>query len=194
MGRIGLVAFTSFLLIGFWGPRVVQRTTDWTFHHLLFERTRQTCPKSAKNLLQLSKLYSGKNRLMVQRDLPRALELVEESRRADPEFCRVHYQFAYIYLQREEPSKMEPELADALWCPTTGAQAGSLWQRYWQLVLSGQVAPENAGQPPPSREEAIQRQEKLIETSQRKHMRMQNRRQRSPAGGQQESAAKRNEL
>lgn len=53
-----LVIVGSFLL-GFWAPRVVKRTKDWTRHRYLFGTTRKTCPKSAKNLLQLSKLYSG---------------------------------------------------------------------------------------------------------------------------------------
>jgi len=53
-----LVILGSFLF-GFWAPRVIKRTEDWTRHRYLFGTTRKTCPKSAKNLLQLSKLYSG---------------------------------------------------------------------------------------------------------------------------------------
>jgi protein O-mannosyl-transferase len=58
---LSLALFASFLF-GFWVPRVMQRTQDWTRHRSLFGTTRKTCPRSAKNFLQLSKLYSSNDR------------------------------------------------------------------------------------------------------------------------------------
>lgn len=60
--RILSLALCASFLFGFWAPRVVQRTQDWTRHRHLFATTRRTCPRSAKNFLQLSKLYSGNDR------------------------------------------------------------------------------------------------------------------------------------
>ena len=69
LAKIALLFLVSYFLFGFWAPRVMKRTHDWTRHRHLFRATRKTCPKSAKNLLQLSKLYSGND--------PELLDLTE---------------------------------------------------------------------------------------------------------------------
>lgn len=119
--------FTLFLL-AFWAPCVWKRTGDWTSHERLFEQTRRTCPNSAKNLLQLSKIHSNNN------DWNLALELVQQSHEADPNFCRVHYQFARIYLHFQQyPDPAESHLAQAVAaCPTTSSHAAPLWKQYWE--------------------------------------------------------------
>jgi hypothetical protein len=64
--------------------------------------------------------------------IPRAL--VKQSHAIDPDFCRVHYQFAYVYLRQRQYKKMEPHLTRALVCPNTGAVAMDLWNQYWPAI------------------------------------------------------------
>jgi hypothetical protein len=124
------LALIVLFLLGFWTPRVWMRTNEWTEHKLLFDRTLQTCPKSAKNLLQLSKVYSGSSGSKII-DMEKSLAYVQEANDADPEFCRVHLQFAHIHLRQEEFRKAEFHLVRALDCPTTASQAMGLWKQYW---------------------------------------------------------------
>jgi hypothetical protein len=60
---------------------------------------------------------------------------VQESQRLDPDFCRVHYQFAFIYVQQARYREMEGELVESILCPTTGVQAMDLWNKYWASVI-----------------------------------------------------------
>lgn len=138
----------SYLLFGFWAPRVWQRTIDWTEHKLLFERTLITCPHSAKNLLQLSKVYSGSGGGVEPINMSKALDFVQRSQKSDPEFCRVQFQYAHIYLRQNKHKKMEFHLTRAIHCPTSSSQAYQLWTKYWQAQ--------------PDKEKARKRQEKLL--------------------------------
>ena len=124
------ILLAAYFLFGFWAPRVWQRTRDWTEHSLLFERTRKTCPNSAKNLLQLSKVCSGSAGAQ-HIDLAKSLELVQQAHEADPDFCRVHFQFAHVYLQQHQYQPAEYHLTRAVHCPSSASQALELWNRYW---------------------------------------------------------------
>ena len=132
--RLVLVLLLAFFFVGFWTPRVWQRTKDWTDHKLLFDRTRETCPNSAKNLLQLSKVRSGSGGLQ-HVDWDKSLELVQQAQQADPYFCRVHFQFAHIYLKQERYRDVEYHLTRAVDCPTSASQALDLWNKYWNAQV-----------------------------------------------------------
>lgn len=62
--------------------------------------------------------------------------LVKQSHTIDPNFCRVHYQFAHVYLQTPNYPKMEKHLAQALVCPNTGVMAMELWNKYWPAIAN----------------------------------------------------------
>lgn len=128
------ILLTAWFLFGFWAPRVWQRTRDWTEHSLLFERTRKTCPNSAKNLLQLSKVHSGSAGAQ-HIDLAKSLDLVQQAHEVDPDFCRVHFQFAHVYLQQQKYQSVEYHLTRAVHCPSSASQALELWNRYWKAQL-----------------------------------------------------------
>lgn len=73
--RMALIVMTCWWWWGMGSARILQRTKEWTQIDLLLLRTQETCPSSAKNLLQLSKLYSapaGSHR-SIQPDLGKAL-------------------------------------------------------------------------------------------------------------------------
>jgi hypothetical protein len=57
--RVALLVMTCWWWWGLGSARILERTKEWTRYDLLLLRTQETCPSSAKNLLQLSKLYSA---------------------------------------------------------------------------------------------------------------------------------------
>lgn len=61
--------------------------------------------------------------------------LVKEAQRLDPEFCRVHYQFAHIYVKQAMYLEMEDVLVEAILCRTTASQAIDLWTNYWPSMM-----------------------------------------------------------
>jgi tetratricopeptide (TPR) repeat protein len=80
--------------------------------------------------------------------MTKALDFVRRSQESDPDFCRVQFQYAHIYLRQNKHKKMEFHLTRAIHCPTSSSQAYQLWTKYWQAQ--------------PDKEKARKRQEKLL--------------------------------
>lgn len=67
---------------------------------------------------------------------------MRESQRLDPDFCRVHYQLAHIFVQQNRYLDMEGELLEAILCPTTASHAIGLWNNYWQSMVQADPTAE----------------------------------------------------
>eukprot|EP00981_Chlorochromonas_danica_P015886 scaffold14720_cov172-Ochromonas_danica.AAC.11 len=92
----------SALVLSYYIHKCRQYNGKWFSDETLFLHTIEVCPNSAKAHLQVSKLYSG------QQKLAKAWEHLEISKRIDPEFCDTEFQEAYLYVM--EANQYQTEL------------------------------------------------------------------------------------
>eukprot|EP00566_Odontella_aurita_P008001 CAMPEP_0113558774 /NCGR_PEP_ID=MMETSP0015_2-20120614/18533_1 /TAXON_ID=2838 /ORGANISM="Odontella" /LENGTH=660 /DNA_ID=CAMNT_0000460347 /DNA_START=112 /DNA_END=2090 /DNA_ORIENTATION=- /assembly_acc=CAM_ASM_000160 len=119
------------LYLHFW-VKVDKRASEWMDSAPLLESSLESCPRSAKSNLEISKIYSG---LYPEKfDLGRALSYLEKAESIDPTYCDVHQQFAHCHIQETKYLKFEERLTKAVLCPFSMGGAVPMWQQYWQAV------------------------------------------------------------
>jgi len=130
------LAFTL-LLLGNMGYRTYTRIGDWTSHLKLLGSSVQSCPRCAKSLMELSKIYGGTGG-EVEVDLKKTRELIDKAASIDPNFCDVHWQYAQLFLRKNDYLKFEFHLSESMMCKFTAMHALSSWKNYWPVVLQDQ--------------------------------------------------------
>lgn len=134
--------------------RVHDRSLNWMHSYPLLLSSLQTCPRSAKSHLEISKVYSG---LLLERyDLDTSLSHLEQAEAIDPTYCDVHQQFAHVFIQQQRLLEFEGRLAKAILCPFTMGGATEMWRRYWPVVLEDPKTAQDGRQ-------RMDRYQKLIE-------------------------------
>lgn len=118
--------------------RIFHRSEQWMSSFTLFDSSLEACPRFAKSRLQLSKIYSGT--IPGYKDLEKSLEYARMAEEIDPDFCRVHFQFAIIYYEQNDYPNFEQRLAKALACPFTSEKAYPFWTKYWNVVLDADAS------------------------------------------------------
>jgi protein O-mannosyl-transferase len=112
--------------------RAHHRSLAWMDSFELLSASLKSCPRSAKNHLEISKVYSGNSR--GKYDLKKALYHLETAESIDPRYCDIHQQMAHVYIQMQETDKFERRLAKAILCPFSMAGSMEMWRRYWQVA------------------------------------------------------------
>lgn len=118
--------------------RAHQRSLAWMDSFELLSTSLKSCPRSAKNHLEISKVYSGNFRDKF--DLKQALYHLQTAESIDPTYCDIHQQMAHIHIQMQETNKFETRLAKAILCPFSVGGAMELWRRYWQVATASDPA------------------------------------------------------
>jgi len=128
--------------------RVSKRAVEWTGNLSLLQSSLDTCPRSAKSNLEMSKIYSG---LYPEKtNITHALLLISRAEEIDPDFCDVHWQFAQIMFQNlqkgfffshpDDPRNLdrfeefEDRLTSSVMCSHSANSAITLFQTYWKLL------------------------------------------------------------
>lgn len=120
--------------------RLHMRSLQWMDSVSLLTSSLETCPRSAKSHLEMSKVHSGLYPNLV--NLTKSLEHLKMVQDIDGDFCDVHHQYAHVYIQQNEYLLFEQHLLKALLCPYTMGGSMDLWQRYWKVAGSTPEAQE----------------------------------------------------
>lgn len=156
------------------GRRVHRRTLDWMDSEALLQSSLETCPRSAKSNLEISKVYSGlyPDKL----NLTRSLYHLEQAESIDPDYCDVHQQFAHVFVQQQRYLEMEERLVKGILCPFSMGGSVEMWKRYWQAVLKMD----------PSAKERMEQYNAIIQQAVEEEQRRANQGQGSPRWDHQE--------
>jgi hypothetical protein len=120
------------VLFSTWWFRLHVRSLQWMDSVPLLQSSLDTCPRSSKSHLEMSKVHSGLYPELF--NLTKSLQHLLHVEEIDAEFCDVHQQFAHVYIQQQEFLLFEQELLKAILCPFTMGGSLELWRRYWQLA------------------------------------------------------------
>lgn len=114
--------------------RAHHRSLAWMDSFALLSTSLKSCPRSAKNHLEISKVYSGT--MGGKRDLKQALYHLQKAESIDPTYCDVHQQFAHVHVQMQQLEEFETRLAKAVLCPFSVGGATEMWRRYWEATAA----------------------------------------------------------
>lgn len=113
--------------------RIYHRSVEWMDPLPLLESSLRTCPRFAKAHLEISKIYSGLYKDLL--DLQRSRRHLELAEAIDPDYCDVHQQFAHVAAQQQDYLEFEDRLTKALICPFTLSGSIDLWHKYWNVMF-----------------------------------------------------------
>jgi hypothetical protein len=112
--------------------RLHVRALQWMDSVSLLASSLDTCPRSAKSHLEMSKVHSGLYPNLF--NLTKSLEHLKMVEEIDGDYCDVHQQYAHVYIQQNEYLLFEQHLLKAILCPYTMGGSMELWRRYWQAA------------------------------------------------------------
>lgn len=133
VGRISIVAILVLVYTNLYF-KIQIRSGEWMDSKALLESSLETCPRSAKSNLEISKVYSG---LYPEAfDLKKALHHIKIAEEIDPNYCDVNFIFAQLLIQSGNIQEAEDKITKAILCPFTGYKAQELFMNYWKAILS----------------------------------------------------------